>query len=165
MLPLTLLATNKLSALLTTNDALSQAISTSATQAGVVIPVIRSNQVVRSSAPVEIAERELQLSYPRVCLYASQVKNSQREKFRSFSGAVAVTCEVWSSANLVGDADLAIHYYLDAISSILQKNKGDWGDGFTFSGVYDVQLQSPKVGGSGFLESAKLTCSLDVSLS
>ena len=40
---------------------------------------------------------------------------------------------------------------------------GRLGDGMFFSGVYDVQFQSPKAGGLGFVQSAKITCSLNVS--
>jgi hypothetical protein len=165
MLPLTLLAAQKLQNLLTTNDALTSAIGLLSSQANFVVPPLVSSQVVLNSASNEIADKEILRSYPRVCLYSSQIKNAQREKFRSFSGSIAVVAEVWASGNLIGDADQWIHFYVEGLTSILRANIGDWGDGFSFSGVYDVQLQSPKAGGLGYTELAKLTCSVDVSLS
>jgi hypothetical protein len=165
MLPLTLLAAQKLSTLLTTNNALQGAINTLATGNGVVLPSIMSSQIILTSAGPEIADKEIQLVYPRICLYSDRVKNAQREKFRTFSGSIAVVAEIWSSGNLVGQADQWIHYYVEGLTSILRANIGDWGDGFLFSGIYDVQLQSPKTGGLGYVELAKITCSLDVSLS
>jgi hypothetical protein len=165
MLPLTLLAAQKLLNLLTNNDALTSAISLMAAQAGIVVPALPSSQVVLNSASNDIADKEILLSYPRVCLYSSQIKNAQREKFRSFSGSIAVVAEVWASGNLIGDADQWIHFYVEGLTSILRANIGDWGDGFSFSGIYDVQLQPPKAGGFGYTELAKLTCNLDVSLS
>jgi hypothetical protein len=165
MLPLTLLAAQKLSNLLTTNNALPGAIATLAAENGVTLPSIASSQVVLLSAAPEIADKEIQIVYPRICLYSSQVKNAQREKFRSFSGSIAVVAEIWASGNLVGQADQWIHYYVEGLTSILRANIGDWGDGFLFSGIYDVQLQPPKAGGFGYVELAKMTCNLDVSLS
>jgi hypothetical protein len=165
MLPLTLLAAKKLLSLLTNDDALTSSISALSMEAGIVVPPLVSSQVVLNSASNDIADKEILLSYPRICLYSNQIKNAQREKFRSFSGSVAVVAEVWASGNLIGDADQWIHFYVEGLTAILRANIGDWGDGFSFSGVYDVQIQPPKAGGFGYTELAKLTCSLDVSLS
>jgi hypothetical protein len=164
MLPLTLLAARKLASLLVTNDILMQTITSLAQTAGVAIPLIASDQVVLSSAAREIGDREIEFNYPRVCVYSSQMKNTQQEKFRSFSGGIAVVADIWSSGNLLDDSDQWIHYYVEALTSILRANRGDWGDGFLFSGVYDVQLQPPKIGGFGYVELARVTCGLNVSL-
>jgi hypothetical protein len=165
MLPLTLLAAQKLLAFLVNNEALTNAIGTLATQAGVTLPQLLPSQILLSSAGNDIADREIPLSYPRICIYSSQIRNAQGEKFRSFSGAVLVVAEVWASGNLIGNADQWIHFYVEGLTSILRQNIGDWQDGFSFSGIYDVQLQPPKPGGFGYIELAKVTCSLDVSLS
>ena len=164
MLPLTLLAARKLSSLLVTDDALAQTIESLAQSAGVAVPPITSDQVVLSSAAREIGDREIEFSYPRVCVYSTQMKNTQEEKFRSFSGAIAVAADIWSSGNLLDDSDQWIHYYVEALTYILRTNRGDWGAGFLFSGIYDVHLQPPKVGGFGYVELARVTCGLNVSL-
>jgi hypothetical protein len=164
MLPLTLLAARKLASLLTSNDLLAQTITSLAQEAGITMPVISSGQVVVSSAARDLGDREIEFSYPRVCVYSSQMKNTQEEKFRSFSGGIVVVADIWASGNLLGDSDQWIHYYVEALTSILRANRGDWGDGFLFSGIYDVQLQPPKIGGLGYVESARVTCGLNVSL-
>lgn len=164
MLPLTLLAARKLASLLTTNDLLMQTIVSLAQSVGLAIPLITSNQVVMSSAAREIGDREIEFDYPRVCVYSVQMKNAQQEKFRSFSGGIVVVADIWSSGNLLDDSDQWIHYYVEALTSILRANRGDWGDGFLFSGIYDVQLQPPKVGGFGYVQLARVTCGLNVSL-
>jgi hypothetical protein len=79
------------------------------------------------------------------------------------SGTISVTADVWASGNLISETDQWIHYYVEAVTDILRQNIGDWGDGMFFSGMYEVQLQAPKVGGFGYVESAKVTCSLNVS--
>jgi len=165
MIPLTLQAAQKVSGLLTNANALQQAVSNLASSCGVDVPPITSSQVVLSSASADIADMNLQLIYPRICIYSTALKNSQIEKFRSFSGSVTITSEVFASGNLASDTDQWIHFYVEGMTEILRQNIGDWGNGMFFSGMYDVQLQPPKAGGFGYVESAKVVCSIDVSRS
>jgi hypothetical protein len=163
MLPLTLLAGQKVADLLTTQDALSQQISSLSSANNVILPVIPSAQVILSSVDPNIGDDNVQLTYPRICVYPWMAKNAKTEKFRSFSGIVSVVAEVWASGDLVQQVDQWIHFYVEAYSALLRENVGDWGDGVFFSGIYDVQFQVPKAGGFGFVESAKITCTLNVS--
>ena len=163
MLPLTLLAAQKLSDLLTVEDALQQQIAAIAVSCNVSVPLITAAQVVLSSATPDIGDSNIQLQYPRVCIYSGGVKNAQIEKFRSLSGTLAITAEIWASGNLVTNTDQWIHFYVEAATNILRQNIGDWGDGIFFSGLYDVQFQAPRAGGLGFVQSAKVTCNLNVS--
>lgn len=163
MLPLTLAAVQKMSDLLTTGNALQQQISAVASATNATLPLITSAQVVLSSTVPEMGDKDLQLTYPRVCLYTATVKNTQVEKFRSLSGTISVVAEIWASGNLLDETDQWIHYYVEAVTVILRQNIGDWGDGIFFSGAYDVQLQSPRVGGIGYFESAKVVAVLNVS--
>ena len=163
MLPLTILATQKVSDLLTSDEALQQQIASIAAAANDSIPEITAAQIVLSSASPDIADRNIQLTYPRICLYSGGVRNTQEEKFRSLSGAVSVVAEIWASGNLVNNTDRWIHFYVEAMTNILRQNIGDWGDGLFFSGAYDVQFQAPKSGGLGFVQSAKVVSTLNVS--
>lgn len=163
MLPLTMLAAQKVFNLLANGNALGQQINSIASANNIEVPPITSGQVLLSSAPAAIGDMNIQLTYPRVSLYSSILKNIQTEKFRSLSGTILVIAEIWASANLVTQTDEWIHYYVEAVTEILRQNVGDWGDGFFFAGAYDVQLQPPKPGGIGYVESAKVTCNLNVS--
>ena len=163
MIPITLLGLQKVSALLTTTDALSGALQSLNNQFNLKAPLIRSDNVVLSAASVEIGDRNVQLSYPRVCLYSTGVKNSREEKYRAFSGTVSLIAEILASGNLVNDTDEWVHYYVEALTSLLRESAGDWGDGVFFGGAYEVQIQTPKVGGFGFVQAAKVNFSLFVS--
>lgn len=163
MLPLTIAAAQKISDLLMTGNALQQQISAVSSAANMSVPLITAAQVVLSSTVPDMGDKDLQLTYPRICLYTAAVRNAQVEKFRSLSGTVSVVAEVWASGNLLDETDQWIHYYVEAMTNILRENIGDWGDGIFFSGMYDVQLQAPKAGGIGYVESAKVTCVLNVS--
>ena len=163
MTPKSLLAAQKLSALLTVSNALEQQITAVATASSSTVPMITAAQVVLSSASSELADMNIQLTYPRVCIYTTGMKNTQVEKFRSFSGQVSLIAEIWASGKLATEADEWIHFYVESVAEILQSNIGDWGDGMFYGGTFDVLFQPPKAGGLGFVESAKLMLSLNVS--
>ncbi|HEX4163884.1 MAG TPA: hypothetical protein VHZ55_00285 [Bryobacteraceae bacterium] len=165
MTPLTLLAAQKLAAWLINGDALQGQIEAIAAPLNVTVPPITSVQVLLSAATPAIGDNNLQFSYPRICIYPGALKNTLIEKFRSFSGTVDLVAEIWASGDLVTEIDQWIHFYVQGIGVILQNNRGDWGDGMFYAGQYDVQFQTPKAGGLGFVESAKLTMSLNVSVS
>lgn len=162
MLPLTLLAIQKVSDLLITNSALGQELAT-LTNSVPGIPTIDPTQVILSSAANDVGDSDSRLGYPRICLYSSGFKNSQLEKFCSTSGVLSGTADIWASADLVDDTDRWIHYYVEAVSALLRKGAGDWGNGIFFPGVYDVQFQPPKAGGMGFVQLARLRFDLIVS--
>ena len=163
-MPVALTALNKIANLLQGNGALQSQITSFAGRAGMPVPPITTPQIVVTSASPELADANIELTYPRVCLYATGVNNSLMEKFMSFSGTITVAIEIWASADLVTECDLWMHYYLGAVAKILEQNRGDWGDGFYFSGLYQAQIQSPKVGGLGFVRSAKLNCTVNASI-
>lgn len=164
MAPLTLLAAQKVANLLTTGDALSNEIQSLASANNVIVPFISTSQVILSSVDPNLGDDNVQLTYPRICIYPWTAKNTKSEKFRSFSGTVSVIAEIWASGDLVQQIDEWIHYYVEAYTLLLRENTGNWNDGVFFSGIYDVQFQIPKAGGLGFVESAKVTCLLNVSL-
>jgi len=163
MLPLTLLAANKMLNLLTANNALPRAINSNAAALGVVVTPLNGSQITASFVGPDIGDLDLQLSYPRVCVYSTQVVNNQREKFRTFSGVAAVTADIWSSGSLEQQTELDLQFYVEGVAALLRANIGDWGDGYRYSGIYDVHMQTPKTGGEGFVQLARLTCNLDVS--
>ena len=162
MVPLTLFASNKFRNLLTANDALSQAISVNAASVGVDAPVMNAQQILNSYASPDMGDLNLQLTYPRICVYTSQVSNNQREKFRAFSGTTTVIADIWSSADLEQPAEAALHVFVGALTNILAANLGDWGDGFRYSGTYSVQIHTPKLGGLGFVQLGRVSCDLHV---
>jgi hypothetical protein len=164
MTPLSLLGAQIFLDKLTNADALQQQITAISAGIKTTVPLIASEQVVLSSIPMELADQNAQLSYPRVCVYSSNLKNSQIEKFRSFSGQVMLVAEIWASGDLITDVDAWIHFYVEGVANILQNNIGDWGNGMFYPGAYDVQFQPPKPGGLGFVQAAKLTFTLNVSL-
>jgi hypothetical protein len=127
------------------------------------VPSIGITQIVLSSVSQDMGDKDVQLIYPRICLYSAGIKNTQIEKFMSLSGSLAAVADIWASGNFIGDVDQWIHFYVEAFTNVLRRNIGDWGDGVFFPGAYDVQFQPPKPGGLGFVQAARITLSLNVS--
>ncbi|MFL6465527.1 MAG: hypothetical protein ACJ73N_14095 [Bryobacteraceae bacterium] len=163
MLPLTMLTAQKVSDLFTKGSALQQEITALNKFCNANVPPIDVTQIILSSASQDMSDRDIQSTYPRICLYSAGIKNTQAEKFRSLSGSLAAVADIWTSGNLLSDIDQWIHFYVEALTNILRKSIGDWGDGIFFPGAYDVQFQSPKVGGLGFVQVARITFNLNVS--
>lgn len=163
MLPTSILAAKKLAALLTNASAIQGEISSISAESGIEVPVIPASQVYLSSAPAGMAELQQELGYPRVSVFSTRVKNTQVEKFRSLSGSVTVTAEIAATADLLSDVDTWIHFYVEAITNILRENRGDWNDGVFYSGAYEVDIQPPKPGASGFLQIARVNFEVGVS--
>jgi hypothetical protein len=163
MLPLSILAVQKASDLFAKGTALQEEISVLSWSCNINLPPIEAAQIILSSASQDMSDRAIQLAYPRICLYGAEIKNAQVEKFRSLSGSLAAVADIWTSGNLISDVDQWIHFYVEAVTNVLRKNIGDWGDGIFFPGAYDVQFQSPKAGGLGFVQVARVTFNLNVS--
>src|SRR5438270_4054154 len=118
MYPITILAAEKTRALLAGTGALAHELEQLMSNAKVLLPVITAEQVVLSSASPDVGDKDMQLTYPRVCLYSTGLKNTQAEKFRSVSGSLSVVADIWASANLATDSDLWIHYYVSAVTAV-----------------------------------------------
>ncbi len=158
MLPLTLSAPAKLANILSASSALDNAVAELAANNNVAVPTIGLSNILLSSVPSEMSDLAEQYTYPRIVIYCSSLQNAQIEKFRSLSGSLSVVAEIWSSGNFVSDPDSWIHYYVEAFTSVIQANIGDWGDGICYLGSFDVQIQPPKRGGFGFLQGASIHC-------
>ena len=163
MNPVTLAAVQKVAALLTTNDAIGNELNILTALALQPVPKLSTLQVYLSAAPGALTDSRQMISYPRVSIYCNKIVNKQQEKFRSLSGEVSVVSEVAITDNLLDDVQNALHFYVEAVTAILRRSIGDWGDGFFFSGEYEVAVQAPAPGGSGFVQSAKITCELGIS--
>jgi hypothetical protein len=163
MAPLTILTAQKLVDLLTSNASIETEVSFLSASSGIEVPLIPASQVYLSSAPAGMADLQQQLGYPRITVSSTRVNNTQVEKFRTLSGKVTVTAQIAATADLVTDVDTWIHFYAEAVTNILRENRGDWGDGVFFSGAYEVIVQPPAAGASGFLQLASVNIDVGVS--
>lgn len=126
---------------------------------------LTDNQVIAQHLPADISERSAAGTYPFVYVYCEKASNRLREKSRTFSGEVQMTIEIRVSADRVEDVDGQMNLLVDAVTTTLEQNRGDWGAGVFYGGGYDITFAGLKHGGRNFTQAAKVIFGLEVSRS
>jgi hypothetical protein len=136
---------------------------TNSVEGSVTAAVFESSQLRSQNIALELAERAGTVQYPVVHIYCDKVINDQREKFRSFSGRAQMTIEVRHSQDRLEALQDALEVYADAAAGALNASRGDWGDGMSYNGAYEISFGAAKQGGKNFVQVAKVTFEIQVS--
>lgn len=115
-----------------------------------------------NSAP-DLVERTARGRYPAIQVYCDKLTNSLREKFRTVSGTVHVTIEVRYSQERLEFMETGLQALADAVCTILDDTRGDWGSGNYYAGGYEASFGPVKAGGQGFLQVGKIGFEVQVS--
>ena len=67
------------------------------------------------------------------------------------------------SQDRLDDVGTNSQLYVDAITQVLDSNRGDWGDGVYYPGGYEVAFGGVKQGGLNFIQIAKVSLVLEIS--
>jgi hypothetical protein len=122
---------------------------------------------IRSFVPMnvspEIAETSGQAFYPALLVYCDRIQNLQREKSRDFSGRVHLTIEIRQTQETLDAVDVNTEMYVDAVIALLGEARGQWGDGASYSGGYEVEYEPVVMGGKNFLQRAKVNFAVELS--
>lgn len=119
--------------------------------------------VIAQNAPVALMEKSSAVKYPVVLVYADRVQNLLTEKFRSFSGKVRAVAEVRASQDRIDGLEESVRLYVEAVTQVLDANRGDWGQGMFFTGGYEVKFDPVQHGGRNVLQVAKVIFEVDLS--
>jgi hypothetical protein len=163
MIRIASLATQKVMSILAASQGVPAAIAALGSQEGIALPAITPPQIVAQNATPELWEESTASNYPMIYVYCSKMTNELKEKFRTFSGDVQITAEARVSQNQLTEIDANLGVYIDALTQVLNQNRGDWGDGIVYGGGYEVAFGTVKRGGQNFLQTAKVSFSLEVS--
>ncbi len=145
------------------DNGLPAAVGALSTASGIIHPPFPPELVRMSNIAADLAEKSTVARYPQVTLYCDRVSNRLKEKFRRFSGTVTLTAEARvSHINLEGIEDNS-HLLADAVTEVLDANRGDWGNGMYFGGAYEVSYGPVKAGGKNFIQITKVTFDVEVS--
>jgi hypothetical protein len=121
-----------------------------------------ASQVRTQNVAAEMAERALGLKYPTVNVYCEKIVNDLREKFQTFSGQVQMAIELRQSQDRLEGIQDRLEVYVDATMEMLNKHRGDWGDGMYYGGGYEVAFGAVKQGGKNYIQVAKVTFQIGV---
>ncbi len=131
-----------------------------AADAGVELAAISA---IAQNAPVALMEKSSAVKYPVVLVYSDRVQNLLTEKFRNFSGKVRTVAEVRASQDRIEGLEERVRLYVDAVTQVLDANRGDWGQGMFFTGGYEVKFDPVQHGGRNVLQVAKVIFEVDLS--
>lgn len=157
------ITTSKAVSLLRGETGLGAAIVTVAMNTDADLPKIPAGQVISQNVALEIAEKAGSAKYPAIYVYCDRVVNQLREKFRTFSGKSHMVMEVRVSQDRLEGLEAKLQLYVDAITQVLDGNRGDWGQGMFYTGGYEVTFQAVKHGGKNYLQVAKVGFEVDIS--
>ena len=163
MLSIASAATQKLAGILAASNGLPAAVEALTAQQSLALPQVAPQQIIAQNVGAEIAEKSVATKYPVIYVYCSKLVNDLREKFRTFSGDAQMLVEARVSQDRLDGLESNLHVYVDAISSVLDGNRGEWGDGFFYGGGYEVTFSKVKHGGRNFLQTAEISFALEVS--
>jgi hypothetical protein len=158
------IAARKMVEFLTATDTgLNPAVARMADESGVALTPIPAANIVNQNVSFEMSERSQAVKYPVVHVYADRVRNLLTEKFRTFSGKIRTVAEVRISQDRIEGMEEQLRLYADAVTMVLDANRGSWGEGAFFTGAYEVAIEPVKHGGRNFLQVAKVTLEVDLS--
>ena len=163
MLSIASAATQKLAGILAASGGVPAAVEVLTSQQSLRLAQIAPQQIISQNVGVDIAEKSVATKYPLIYVYCSKLVNDLREKFRTFSGDAQMSVEARVSQDRLDDLESNLHIYVDAITSVLDGNRGEWGDGFFYGGGYEVTFSKVKHGGRNFLQTAEVSFALEVS--
>ena len=156
-------STQKVLGVLTAGSGLPAALEALNVQQGLTLPRMATHQIIAQNVTPEVSDLSTVNNYPLVYVYCTKVVNELREKFRTFSGEAQMVVEARVSQDRLDQIETNLQAYADAITQVLDDNRGDWGDGIFFDGGYEVTFGGVKHGGRNFLQIAKIAFLLEIS--
>jgi hypothetical protein len=150
-------ATSRILKLLTSNPGINGNLDTLAQLEQMPLAPLSQNQIATQNVSFELSDRSADIKYPAVYIYCDKIANLLTEKFRSFSGKAHMVVEVRLSQDRIEGLEKGLQLHVDAITQILEQNRGDWGQGLFYTGGYEVAFGPVKHGGRNFIQIAKIT--------
>jgi hypothetical protein len=127
------------------------------------LPAIEDSQIITRNVSADLAEKTATAKYPLLHVYCDRVVNSLKEKFRIFSGTASMNVEIRVSHDRIEELEPRLQLYVDAVTEVLDRNRGEWNRGMFYTGGYEVQFGAVKKGGKHFLQIAKVQFDLNIS--
>ena len=149
--------------LLSAAEGLNACVSTLAEAQNITVVPFTQQQLVSQNVSIELAERSTDIQYPVVSVYCEKIVNQLKEKFRNFSGKALMTIEVRVSQDKLTGIEDQLEMYVDAVTQLLDQNRGDWGEGMYFAGCYEAAFGPVKKGGRNFIQTGKISFEVGVS--
>jgi len=120
-----------------------------------------ANLKVLRAAP-EVVDKAWGSRYPAVIVHCDRVLSRPSEKLRRFSGEVKIGIDVRVSQDRLEGITEKLHYCSDAVRDVIERKSGCLGPGLYLSCATEVQFDGVKKGGSHFLQTGRVICTVIV---
>jgi hypothetical protein len=127
-------------------------------------PFMGDVQMSTANISVELLDRNTGSKYPQINVYCEKFVNSQRERFRAFSGTAQAVIEVRVSHDRLEQLDQQLNTHVESIIHLMQQSRGNWGAGLHYSGTFEVIFSPIKPGGKHFIRAARVQLPIEVSI-
>lgn len=127
------------------------------------LPPIDAAHIYCRNVSPEVTERSVGGKYPAFYIFCEKIHNELRERFRTFSGTATVAIDVRVSRDRIEGVEEQLQYYVEAVTEVLDNNRGTWPDGMFYAGGYEVTFGALKHGGKNFLQSARVRFAVNIS--
>jgi len=157
-------AAQKMVGFLTATDTgVNSAVRQLAIDTGVTLAPVPATHIINQNVPFALAEKAKAVKYPVMYVYTDRIRNLLTEKFRAFSGKVRTVTEVRVSQDRLEGLEDQLRLYVDAVTQVLDANRGTWGQGAFYTGGYEATFEPVQHGGQNFLQIAKVSFEVDFS--
>src|SRR5579863_3400631 len=141
----------------------NSAVGQLASDTGVALAPVPPAHIINQHVPFALAEKAKAVKYPVMYVYTDRIRNLLTEKFRPFSGKLRTVTEVRVSQDRLEGIEDQLRLYVDAVTQVLDANRGTWGQGAFYTGGYEVIFDPVQHGGLNFLQIAKVSFEVDFS--
>lgn len=155
-----IIAVNELTRMLKVEGGLNAAVAEISSD----LPLVCETEIVTNFAAADLLEKLTAVRYPSLHIYCDRVANKLGEKFRTFSGTVQLAIEVRVTHEHVDQLHDQLNGYVQAITDVLDRNRGTWAPGIFHSGTYEITFQPAKRGGKNFIQTARVSVEAHVSV-
>jgi hypothetical protein len=157
-------ATSKLVQIMNAPGGLNTNVAALAQAESVTLSPVPATHFFTDNVASDVAEKSADVKYTAVYVYCGKIVNDLKEKFRTFSGSLQMEIDVRVSQDRLDGMDRTSQLYMDAVTQILDQNRGDWGQGLFYPGGYEVSFGPVKHGGRNFIKSATVSFQVNASV-
>lgn len=157
------IATQEVMARMQSEAGLAFSIAAISERESVALGPFAPEQLVARNMPAELAEKTAGVTYPLVHIYCERVVNDLREKFRVFSGTATMCMDVRVSHDRIDRVEQKLQFFVEAVTEVLDSNRGTWPRGMFYGGGYEVTFGALKHGGKNFIQTAKVRFDVNIS--
>lgn len=123
-------------------------------------PFEERSVVLHNIAP-DLADQNRATVYPAVYLYTARIESLPRRKFGGFAGPLRIVADLRCGGERYEHLEREVTTYVEAVTTALARNTGEWGEGLMFNGACAVKFEPVKLGGRNFIQTAKIELEIE----